>query len=322
MRGQALRRVDVMAVQRYNCRRSVATRAPPRRSPVNQMHYFGKFEESALASHPVFAGHAEGYVQADLVSRAMGSVHTGLSVAELRPGGVLHPHVHSFEEGFYVLSGQAVMLINDESYLLGAGDYGAIKVGAVHGVRAAGSTPVRWLQMGAPQPKPHGAERDTFFPKGAAVPSSAPPLDLSNLRGSLLGHFDASQIPPVGERQNVLKGLEGVFLNWLVDEKFGAAHHRLLFIEYQPGVSIGLHDHTFEEAYFLLSGEVQGVLEGKTYLAKPGDVLWTSVGCVHSFANVGITPVRWLETFAPIPPKEDVFRFMANWEKRAKELEG
>ena len=73
------------------------------------MHYFGKFEESALASHPVFAGHGEGYVQADLVSRATGSVHTGLSVAQLAPGGVLHPHVHSFEEGFYILSGEAIV---------------------------------------------------------------------------------------------------------------------------------------------------------------------------------------------------------------------
>ena len=85
--------------------------------------------------------------------------------------------------------------------------------------------------MGAPQPKPHGAERDTF-PKD--VPLSAPPLDLANLRGSLLGHFDASQVPPVPERQNVLKGLEGVFLDWLIDEKFGAAHHRLLFIDASP----------------------------------------------------------------------------------------
>ena len=176
--------------------------------------------------------------------------------------------------------------------------------------------------MGAPQPKPHGAERDTFFPKGATVPSSAPPLDLSNLRGSLLGHFDASQIPPVGERQNVLKGLEGVFLNWLVDEKFGAAHHRLLFIEYQPGVSIGLHDHTFEEGYFILSGEVEATMDGRKYTARAGDVLWTAVGSVHAFANVSREPVLWLETFAPQPPKENAFRFMAEWNTRAKELEG
>jgi len=96
----------------------------------------------------------------------------------------------------------------------------------------------------------------------------------------------------------------------------------MLFIEYQPGVSIALHDHTFEEAYFVLSGEVQGTMDGQTYNAKPGDVLWTSVGCVHTFINVGNQPVRWLETFAPIPPAENVFRFMRDWEKRAKELEG
>jgi quercetin dioxygenase-like cupin family protein len=286
------------------------------------MHHFGKFEESALASHPAFAGHGEGYVQADLISRGTGSVHTGLSVAQLAPGGVLEPHVHSFEEGFYILSGEAVVAINDESYLLKAGDYGCVKVGTPHGVRAAGSAPVRWLQMGAPQPKPQGAERDTFFPKGRTVPESAQPLDLDDLRGSLLGHFDASQIPPVPERQNVLKGLEGVFLNWLIDEKFGAAHHRLLFIEYQPGVSIGLHDHTFEEGYFILSGEVEATMDGKKYSARPGDVLWTAVGCVHAFANVGKEPVIWLETFAPQPPKENAFRFMAEWNTRAKELEG
>ena len=75
-----------------------------------------------------------------------------------------------------MLSGQAVVVIDEESYLLGAGDYGAVKVGTPHGWRAVGAAPVRWLQMDAPQPKPAGAERDTFFPKGHAVPLSAPPL--------------------------------------------------------------------------------------------------------------------------------------------------
>jgi quercetin dioxygenase-like cupin family protein len=138
----------------------------------------------------------------------------------------------------------------------------------------------------------------------------------------LLGHFDQSQIPPVGERQTVAAGLEGVFQKWLVDEQFGAAHQRLLFIEYQPGVGIARHDHTFEEAYFILSGEVEGTLDGQTYRAGPGDVLWTGVGCVHAFRNVSDKPVRWLETFAPQPPRENVFRFMADWDKVSRELEG
>jgi quercetin dioxygenase-like cupin family protein len=120
----------------------------------------------------------------------------------------------------------------------------------------------------------------------------------------------------------VAAGLEGVFLKWMIDENFGARHHRMLFIEYQPGVGIGLHDHTFEEAYFILEGEVEAVLDGTTHRLKPGDVVWTGVGCVHAFRNVSDAPVRWLETFAPQPPKEDVFRFMAQWDARAKELEG
>ncbi len=286
------------------------------------MHYFGTFDDGALASAEVYAGHGEGYSQAPLIGRPSGSVHTGLSLAQLDRGGHLAPHVHSFEEGFYILEGEAVVAIGDTAVQLRPGDYGALKVGTVHGWRNVGSGRLRWLQMQAPQPKPAGAERDTFFPKGAAVPGSGPAPGAIVPPGAILGHFDASDIPPVHERQNVLKGLEGVFLKWLIDENVGAAHHRLLFIEYQPGVGIGLHDHTFEEGYFILSGEVEATMDGQVYRAAPGNVLWTGVGCVHAFRNAGSVPVLWLETFAPQPPKENAFRFMAEWETRARELEG
>ena len=286
------------------------------------MHYFGTFDDSAFAGPDVYAGRGDGYRQAPLIGPHTGSVHTGLSVAELAAGGVLAPHVHSFEEGFYVLEGDAILAIGDDAVRLRAGDYGALKVGTVHGWRNAGGTRLRWLQMQAPQPKAAGAERDTFFPKGARVPDAANAPGATAPAGSILGHFDASNVPPVHERQNVLKGLEGVFLKWLIDENVGAAHHRLLFIEYQPGVGIGLHDHTFEEGYFILSGEVEATLDGKVYRAKPGNVVWTGVGCVHAFRNVSAAPVMWLETFAPQPPKENAFRFMAEWETKARELEG
>jgi mannose-6-phosphate isomerase-like protein (cupin superfamily) len=249
-------------------------------------------------------------------------VHTGLSIAQLDSGGVLAPHVHAFEEGFYILEGEAVLAIGDTAVQLRPGDYGALKVGTAHGWRNVGSGRLRWLQMQAPQPKPAGAERDTFFLKGAAPPGSGPAPGAIVPPGVILGHFEASDIPPVDQRQNVLKGLEGVFLKWLIDENVGAVHHRLLFIEYQPGVGIALHDHTFEEGYFILSGEVEATLDGQVYRAGPGNVLWTGVGCVHAFRNVSAAPVLWLETFAPQPPKENVFRFMAEWETKARELEG
>lgn len=285
------------------------------------MHHFGRFDEGALAPHPILDGHSRGYSTASLINRRTGSVHTGLSVDQLAPGGTIDPHVHSFEEGFYILSGEPIVTIGSDSYRLRRGDYAAIKVGTPHAWRA-GDAPVRWLQMAAPQPKPAGAERDTFFLKDRSIPTTAQVLNLDDRRGNLLGHFDESQIPPVSQRQNAVAGLEGVFLKWMIDEDFGARHHRMLFIEYQPGVGIALHDHTFEEAYFILDGEVQATLDGTVYDLKPGDVVWTGVGCVHSFKNVGTAPVRWLETFAPQPPKENVFRFMGEWEQKARDLEG
>lgn len=287
------------------------------------MHHYGKFDERALGQPPVYAERSKGYTQAMLIGNLTGSVHTGLSIGQLDADGWIDPHVHSFEEGFYVLSGEAILTLGESSYRLGPGDYGAAKVGTPHTWRAAGTGAVRWLEMAAPQPKPYGAERDTFFLPSGRGPSDAPRLDPAAAAGAMLGHFDASQIPSAGERRTGGgTGLEGVFLKWLVDEDFGAAHHRLLFIEYQPGVGIGLHDHTFEEAYFILSGEVEATLDGQRYRATAGDVIWTGVGCVHAFTNVSSEPVRWLETFSPQPPKENVFRFMAEWDARARELEG
>lgn len=286
------------------------------------MHYIGKFNEEDLTVPQIYAAHSQGYTQANLVDHTCGSVHTGLSIAQLAAGGTLNPHVHSYEEGFYILEGEVLVGINDQAHLLRPGDFGAIKVGTTHSWRNIGSKQARWLQMAAPQPKPVGKERDTFFVKGGAAPSEAEPLNPDDPKGNLLGHFDASQIPPSEEGRIAAGGLKGVFLKWLIDANFGARHHRMLYLEYQPGVSIGLHDHTFEEAYFIVSGEVEATIDGHKYIAKPGDVLWTSVGCVHAFANISDQPVRWLETFSPQPPAENVFRFMAEWEQKAKELEG
>jgi mannose-6-phosphate isomerase-like protein (cupin superfamily) len=288
------------------------------------MHQYSHFDDRALGRPPLFEGRSEGFTHAVLIGNLTGSVHTGLGIGQLDPDGWIAPHVHAFEESFYVLSGEAIVTLQGRSYRVGPGDYGTAKVGVPHAWHGIGGTPVRWLEMAAPQPKPYGAERDTFFPAGAGAPSVATgPIVAGTHDGVVLGHFDATQIPPPGERRTGAgTGLEGVFLKWLIDEQAGAAHHRLLYIEYQPEVGIGLHDHTFEEGYFILSGEVEATLDGQRYVATAGDVLWTGVGCVHAFRNISREPVRWLETFAPQPPRENVFRFMAEWDARARELEG
>ena len=105
----------------------------------------------------------------------------------------------------------------------------------------------------------------------------------------------------------------GVAIKMFVDRSFGAIHQSLFLIQYLPGAKIDLHDHTFEESYFFVSGRVQATADSKIYDLGPGDVIWTGVGCLHSFANVGDEPVRWIETQAPLPPAKEVFRFEKDW---------
>ena len=72
------------------------------------MHYVGTFIDSGLAANPTYGANSHGYTEAALVDHTSGSVHTGLSIAQLAAGGTLAPHVHSYEEGFYILSGEVV----------------------------------------------------------------------------------------------------------------------------------------------------------------------------------------------------------------------
>ena len=214
IRGQGLRHAVSSARQpgwrpRLTCQ-ACGLRAAPERDRTARMHHYGHFDERALAAPPLYDGHSHLYRQAELVSRATGSVHTGLSINELSVGGSVHSHVHAFEESFYILSGEAVVAIKgDAATGLVRATTPQSRSGRLTRWRACGASPVRWLQMAAPQPKPAGAERDTFFSGGGAVPGDAAPLDLGDLGGNLLGHFDVGQIPPPSERRTARRRARG-----------------------------------------------------------------------------------------------------------------
>ena len=289
------------------------------------MHHFGHFDAAALGRDPRWAGHSEGYRHASLVDHATGSVHTGLSIDELAPGGTLAPHVHSYEESFYVLAGEAMLSVSGQVYRVRArrlrSDQG--RNGACAGARL-GPTPVRWLQMAAPQPKPAGQERDTFFAQERDGSGRGATADLEHLDGNLLGHFDVGQIPPGDEGRIVAGGLEGVFLKWLIDENFGArtpspAVHRVS----ARGVASACTTIPIEEAYFILSGEVEATMDGERYLARRRATC-SGPASAASMRSPTRAASRYggSRRFRRSPRQENVFRFMAEWEQRARELEG
>jgi len=271
------------------------------------MHHVSRIDPASAQVPQLYQPHSAGFRRATYVDRGMGSVHMGTGICFLDPGGAIQPHLHSFEESFYILEGTVVAEISGKSCELGPGNFGLIPTGARHSWRSLSAEPVRWLEMQAPQPRPAEYGRDTFFGvEGAKAAEAA------------TGYFDESQLPrPGGPSQ--MEGFNpttGVAIKMFVDRSFGAIHQSLFLIQYAPGAKIDAHDHTFEESYLIVGGRVRATADGVAYDLGPGDVIWTGVGCVHSFANIGEEPVRWIETQAPLPPAREIFRFERDWSNR------
>lgn len=280
------------------------------------MHYVSRIQEAGARTPEGYAAHSTGFRRATYVDRAIGSVHMGVGVCFLAPGGAIAPHLHSFEESFYLLEGKLEAEIGGSRHTLAPGNFGLVPTGVPHAIRNTTSAPARWLEMQSPQPRLLEYGCDTFFVNHTGESTGAASLEHT----ALLGHFDESQLPrPGGESQ--MEGFNpttGVAIKMFVDRSFGAVHQSLFLIQYMPGAKIDLHDHTFEESYLIVSGQVRATADGKSYDLAPGDVIWTSVGCIHTFENVGSEPVRWIETQAPLPPAKEVFRFERDWVQYAE----
>lgn len=273
------------------------------------MHHVSKIDQKSATTPAPYDKHSQGFRRATYVQHGMGSVHMGVGICFLDPNGSIQPHVHSFEESFYILEGNVTAQIGDQSHSFGPGDFGLISTGVRHSWKNAVSQGARWLEMQAPQPRAADYGRDTFFVTGDGPAQTAAP------NAKVTGHFDESQLPrPGGASQ--MEGFNpttGVAIKMFVDRSFGAIHQSLFLIQYMPGAKIDPHDHTFEESYLIVGGRVRATADGKVYDLGPGDVIWTGVGCIHSFDNVGTEPVRWIETQAPLPPAKEVFRFEREW---------
>lgn len=283
------------------------------------MHITSKIDHTTAQTPAVYQKHSVGFRRATYVDRAAGSVHMGVGICTLEVSGTIQPHVHSFEESFYILEGELIVQIGERSHQVGPGHFGLIATGTPHSFRHVGKQPVRWLEMQAPQPRPVEYGKDTFFIGGDA-PKQASAPDLKDPANNMLGHFDEAQLPRPGSPSEMegFNPTTGVAIKMFVDRSFGAIHQSLFLIQYMPGAKIDPHDHTFEESYFIVSGEVEATADGKKYRLGAGSVIWTGVGCIHSFANIGTEPVRWIETQAPLPPAKEVFRFEKDWAKYAE----
>src|SRR5258708_2057504 len=165
------------------------------------MHHIIHYAQALFQLPQAYKAHSQGYARIALADHTVGAVHTSLGLCRLEASGTLDPHVHFYEEAFYILEGQVLVSIDGRNYQLGPGDYGIIQASVPHAWRGIGDQPVRWLEMLSPQPKPASLERDTFFFKGMAAPIEGQPPDWRDPTTRYLGHFEDAQMPPAGQLQ-------------------------------------------------------------------------------------------------------------------------
>jgi quercetin dioxygenase-like cupin family protein len=293
-------------------------------------HHVASFDASVAS--PRYEGHAKGYSYFSVVDHTVGSVHIGKGISMLEPGGHIDRHLHSYEEAFYVLEGTVVVGLGDRPYTLVAGDYGFFPVGVHHAWQNVGDEPVRWLELCAGQPLPDDdPRRDTFWTGSPLALDEPRRIDLNDVRDRYVGHWENMEKISDYLAQGGEAGLDvgcvnpgpGTYVKRLVCETLGAQLVQLIMVEFAPGVGSHAftHDHTYEESFFLLEGEVKGTINQQTFDLRPGDAFWCGVGTQHGWENVGSTWVRWLEGQCPQPTARHSYRHTEQWRRLGEKID-
>lgn len=274
-------------------------------------HKVGSWDAAALAPVPVFAGHESGLSSAPFVDHAGETVHMAYGITRLDAGGETELTTHAYEKALFMLDGGIELYRDGRIHALAPGDTALIPTGSEYAFRNRTRNAADWVEMSAPQPKAPGGWQDTWFAGAAdwALRSAEP--DMRDPRTRSIGHFDSSMLPPSA---TIHSDLHGFAMKFLMDREFGAVHFNMFVIDFADGGLCNHHDHPFEEAYFILDGEVDITFDGIDYTLKKGDYAWTGVGSQHAFFPKKGQPVRWLEVQAPQPPAQGGMRWYAQWD--------
>jgi quercetin dioxygenase-like cupin family protein len=297
------------------------------------MYHVQAAPDIELAEPADLAGRVSGLRRASLVGRHVGAVHSGLALCSLAPGGEVGTHLHSTEQSFYVVRGNPDVVVDGRAHRLAPNECGFLSVGSPHAWRNPTEEETLWLEATAPAPRISGPS-DTFWTGEPLPPSSGTPLDIRDPRTRTFFRLSADEMDldmlKVGARVDAptvsasmataLLAYSGIAVKMLIDGRLGAVLHTMFMVEYEPGGVAQPHDHPLEETYYMLEGEVEAMADDDEFTLRPGDVFWTSVGCVHAFRNKSQGKVRWLETQSPQPPANHSYRFNRDWDYLAERL--
>jgi len=88
----------------------------------------------------------------------------------------------------------------------------------------------------------------------------------------------------------------------------GAVHTELAVGALAPRGWLATHVHSFEEALYVLAGELTMDIDGTVHRLVPGDYAFVPIGTWHALGNAGSTHARWLGVNTPQRLRPDAGR--------------
>lgn len=102
--------------------------------------------------------------------------------------------------------------------------------------------------------------------------------------------------------------MHGLSRSVIVGPEQGAVHTELAVGALAPGGWLQRHFHSFEEALYVIAGELLLEIDGRTHRLASGDYALMPIGTWHALANAADEQVRWLSVNTPQRLAPDVGR--------------
>ena len=87
----------------------------------------------------------------------------------------------------------------------------------------------------------------------------------------------------------------------IVGREGGSVHQDVVVAELEPGGVIGIHLHAYEQALYVLGGELEMTAAGTVEPLVADDHVFIERGVAHGYRNVSDRTARWFEVSAPQP---------------------
>jgi quercetin dioxygenase-like cupin family protein len=86
----------------------------------------------------------------------------------------------------------------------------------------------------------------------------------------------------------------------LLNPDVGTTHTDLGIGRLAPRGRVPPHVQSYEQAIYVLAGQVAVQIEEHAYLLRPGDFAFIPLGALHAFANHSTEEARWMDVNSPV----------------------